>query len=150
MDKYWIGKVGNAFFIYDTEIQSGEIETVTLFSYSFDQPVKLDKNLVRQRIYKVPPENENLNDILRRYRNWKQFYRSELEKINSEFILDTTEFLNNVQSGVVKAYWGRKAHCYKCATSLTGKRGNICRKCFWIICSCGACGCGWNPNTVER
>ncbi|MCI0558628.1 MAG: hypothetical protein MN733_09045, partial [Nitrososphaera sp.] len=142
----WIGKVGQALFVYDPEIQSGEEDTVTLFSYSFDQPVKLNKNSVKQQIRKALVGDRGIEEVLNRYRNWKDFYSSELKRINSEAVPDAAKFLRSVQNGVIKAYWGRKARCYGCGTSLSGKRGNICHECLWIVCSCGACGCGWHTG----
>ena len=142
MSEYWVGKIGRALFVYDESIQPSESDTVTLFSYSFDEPVKLDKAIVKEKITQARgPETE---DVLKRFKNWKQFYSSTLKRIHEQPGPDTLKLIQAVQGGVIKAYWGRKAHCYSCGKSLTGTRGNICHKCFWISCSCGACGCGYS------
>ena len=36
----------------------------------------------------------------------------------------------------------RVTHCWHCKTHLDGSRHHNCRRCGWIECSCGACGCG--------
>ena len=38
----------------------------------------------------------------------------------------------------------RKTHCYNCKTSLDNYIDYECTSCGWIICSCGACGCGFD------
>jgi hypothetical protein len=37
----------------------------------------------------------------------------------------------------------RKTHCYNCKQYLDGLRYFECLNCGWIICNCGACGCGY-------
>ena len=143
MEKYWIGSIGRAFFVFDPDIQTSVDDDVTLFSYSHDRPVKLNKSIVKLRIKKLNSEDV-AKDILKRYINWKQFYRSELFLINESPTFDTPKFIASAQSGAIRASWGRKAYCYACGSALYGKRGNICEQCFWVECSCGACGCGWS------
>jgi hypothetical protein len=149
MEPFWIGTVGNSLFLFDREIQPEDTAAVTLFSYSYDMPVKLDKAVVKRYITTCKDE-AGIEDILKRYNEWKKFYRSELKAINAGAILETKKFLDSVQKGSVQAHWGRKAHCHSCGNSLTGKRGNICPDCFWITCNCGACGCDWNPHRSDR
>lgn len=146
MQEYWCGIVGSAVFVFDPDIQSSTDEAITLFSFVHDRPVKLDKGIVKSRI-KACKDESKTKDALKRFQSWKKFYRSELSAINEALPFDTAAFLRNVQDGKIKASWGRKAHCYNCGISLMGKRGNICEKCFWIVCNCGACGCGWSRRT---
>ena len=35
----------------------------------------------------------------------------------------------------------RETHCYRCKDGLNSVDFSICKKCNWIRCSCGACGC---------
>lgn len=37
----------------------------------------------------------------------------------------------------------RLTHCYSCKVPLDSSVDIECTACNWIICSCGACGCGW-------
>ena len=50
MESIWIGTIGNGLFLYDGEIQPENTAEVTLFSYSHDITVKLDKSVVKRRI----------------------------------------------------------------------------------------------------
>jgi hypothetical protein len=149
MSKYWVGKVGRTVFVFDVEIQPQSSNEVTLFSGLYDRPVKLEKNIVRARISKAALDSD-ASEALARYNNWKQFYRSELTKINSSPAFKTTEFLDKSQSKTRAGSLNRKANCYNCKSDLIGKRGNVCEKCFWIACKCGACGCGYsNRNSIN-
>lgn len=38
----------------------------------------------------------------------------------------------------------RVTHCYNCKKGLDNKLFFECTACQWIICTCGACGCGYN------
>lgn len=48
----------------------------------------------------------------------------------------------------VKAVLGlrqrRVTHCYRCKTNLDNATDVECIACGWIICMCGACGCGYD------
>jgi len=39
----------------------------------------------------------------------------------------------------------RTTHCYDCQQKLDSDVDVECTRCHWIICSCGACGCGFQP-----
>lgn len=53
--------------------------------------------------------------------------------------------LNN--SGVRRAKEGservRATHCYSCKKALDGAVEVVCVSCSWMLCECGACGCGF-------
>ncbi|MFH1870998.1 MAG: hypothetical protein ABIG36_10300 [Pseudomonadota bacterium] len=42
----------------------------------------------------------------------------------------------------------RVTHCYKCQQPLDNMIDLECMACKWIICSCGACGCGYVSGVV--
>jgi len=144
VSEYWVGKIGRALFVYDESIQSSNTPFVILFSYSFDEPIKLDRVIIKEKIERA--RGPEIIDALKRFENWKKFYSSSLKLVNEQPGPDTVELIRAVQGGVIKAYWGRKANCYSCGKLLTGIRGSICHSCFWITCSCGACGCGFSRN----
>ena len=37
----------------------------------------------------------------------------------------------------------RATHCYNCKENLDNNINIECNACHWIICECGACGCGY-------
>lgn len=38
----------------------------------------------------------------------------------------------------------RAAHCWECRQSLDSRVDLECYGCHWILCQCGACGCGYH------
>ncbi|MDO8425290.1 MAG: hypothetical protein Q7T01_02135 [bacterium] len=37
----------------------------------------------------------------------------------------------------------RRTHCYQCKRTLNSACDASCGQCGWLVCSCGACGCGF-------
>ena|GEM_PF-3318541 len=37
----------------------------------------------------------------------------------------------------------RVTHCWSCHHDLLGSRDLECKSCRWLVCVCGACGCGY-------
>jgi|AntRauTorckE6833_2_1112554.scaffolds.fasta_scaffold08352_4 hypothetical protein len=42
----------------------------------------------------------------------------------------------------------RVTHCYSCKHGLDSRKAEKCSKCGWIMCNCGACGCGYENTNV--
>jgi hypothetical protein len=40
----------------------------------------------------------------------------------------------------------RTAHCWACQTNLDSQTDYKCNSCRWILCRCGACGCGYRSR----
>ena len=43
----------------------------------------------------------------------------------------------------------RVTHCYSCKGKLDNTIDLECVACGWILCRCGACGCGYDPDVQE-
>lgn len=43
----------------------------------------------------------------------------------------------------------RVTHCYSCRNQLDSQVDIECSACQWILCTCGACGCGWTPKAFS-
>jgi hypothetical protein len=39
----------------------------------------------------------------------------------------------------------RTTHCYACKEHLDSSLHLECNSCAWLVCYCGACGCGYHP-----
>ena len=42
----------------------------------------------------------------------------------------------------------RVAHCYSCGSALDSATDIECVACGWIVCWCGACGCGYSERGI--
>ena len=40
----------------------------------------------------------------------------------------------------------RITHCYSCFEDLDSRADVECKACGWLVCNCGACGCGWSGH----
>ncbi len=40
----------------------------------------------------------------------------------------------------------RITHCYSCYEDLDSRADVECKICGWLVCNCGACGCGWSGH----
>lgn len=40
----------------------------------------------------------------------------------------------------------RQTHCYNCKETLNGSIDLQCAACSWMLCECGACGCGYSRS----
>lgn len=73
------------------------------------------------------------------------------EDVKKEIVIDkhkkflTTKQLpyQGIREPIKKMH--RKTHCYACKRDLDNLVDLECKACGWIICRCGACGCGYIP-----
>lgn len=142
MENFWVGNIGKIIFVFDPEIQINESDSVILFSLTHEQPVKLKKEAVKQNISSLQA-GERYELAQKAYRKWKRFYRSQLKTIEAQPALNTKRFIEKTQKIILYSETGRVTNCYNCKRELSSTQGNICSKCLWIICKCGACGCKW-------
>ena len=80
----------------------------------------------------------------------KEHLKLMLEKKQLQAIENHQNFLKNkgLQYHGVAARnvnkFHRVTHCYSCKDSLDNEIDSECAACRWIICECGACGCGYS------
>ena len=76
--------------------------------------------------------------------------RATLEKKRNQAIVNHQLFLDRLgipYQGISEAnpMKGRRVtHCYSCKQPLDNLINSECSVCKWIICGCGACGCGYS------
>lgn len=83
-----------------------------------------------------PPEISAAAEI----ENLTASYHSMVEKNHKNFLRDHGKPDLGTRSTSNKF---RVTHCYSCKNELDSELYMECRSCGWIICSCGACGCGY-------
>ena len=74
-------------------------------------------------------------------KNRLQELENKVAKRHKQFLADL-KLPNYGSYKNVKAK-SRETHCYKCKRHLISKIMLQCKKCRWMICNCGACGCGY-------
>jgi len=71
--------------------------------------------------------------------------RQELEKKHRTF-LESKNIIYRGVSCVSEKKHTRVTHCWNCKNPLDNSIDLECKSCGWILCSCGACGCGYNKT----
>ena len=63
-------------------------------------------------------------------------HKERLEKLGKEYL--------GVRPAAPNPLRHRTTHCYACKESLDNSIDIECAACGWILCDCGACGCGYS------
>ncbi len=88
-----------------------------------------------------PSVNEFVTDVYKQIAD----VRRQFEDKHKYFLLNSAEVtISNLPllRDPIKPW--RQTHCYHCQNDLDGRSFLECSKCEWIVCSCGACGCGYD------
>ena len=67
-------------------------------------------------------------------------YQSMVEENHKRFLWEDGIPFSGVKKNGKKS---RTTHCYVCKSNIDNELFMECLGCGWIICSCGACGCGY-------
>ena len=67
---------------------------------------------------------------------------ASLEERHSTFLLTRGLPNNGLRPATSNRYHRRVTHCWSCKEHLDNSVNVECATCGWIICNCGACGCG--------
>ncbi len=155
---YWLGLIDDrGIFVYEPSIQAGiSSEYVLLYEVSQSWLVQMAKDIARRNIRpcrgSTPTElREAILAFLHRDKLIAQRKererlsreaeeRAELERNHKEFLKSRGMTAHMVKLDHIER---RVTHCYCCAAPLDSERNWGCSVCSWILCNCGACGCGY-------
>jgi hypothetical protein len=155
-NNWWFGKGKFGPVLFDPAIQSS-VETTLLYLPNENNVVKYVTAEVRLLLQHESDGHENEN-LSKKYRSWKKFYSSRLEKINENepFSFGILKNLSLHRSNLEKlnlpfkgtkyraARKVRKTHCWACRKFLDNTYDFECIACGWILCMhdfCATCGC---------
>ena len=151
--------------VFDSSIQSDD-GSVLLYVLNKDDVEKYIFDIeVRTMIWEENDEDK-IQKLSKKYSSWKKFYSSRLKALArkeptlinqhpKDRAKDRAELLHRqkleemgvsyigIRSNSTKIH--RVTHCYDCKQGLDSTINLECMSCGWILCRCGACGCGW-PN----
>jgi hypothetical protein len=170
----WIGRLDSKTLVYDSSIQLPDCPHVFLWDSTSGEMQKYIPTVVRTLIRKnSDPEasaiataaydawklNESPSWIAEESKYYEQ--RSAKEAGKNPLTAMTRETMvqrhRDALEAAGKAYLGvrdarsprnrRITHCYSCKQSLDNSIDVECVACNWILCLCGACGCGYQRET---
>ena len=105
---------------------------------------------------------ESIEDVSQKLRDeidrgdFDGIIKREMVRKHGEFLRRKGVALDEIDAIQLTQVYGklrRTPHCYDCGSSLDNEVDLECSRCAWIICSCGACGCGhpkYGPLIAER
>lgn len=153
----WVGQLDDKSLVYDPDIQLPSSPHLFLWDAESRSIRKYDAALVRK--YITRQRNACIvNQCISSYEQWKasdgepwlnqvrEFYESSKPEALEERHKRRLEELGAPYRGVRKATRERPrriTHCYQCSTELDNAIDLECIACGWILCNCGACGCGY-------
>ena len=89
---------------------------------------------------------EKVKDEVRDFLSDKKNIENIIKR-NHERSLANSGIKNPEKIGIYKAEPNkrkRETHCYGCGHDLSSFEDFSCKKCNWLLCTCGACGCGYH------
>ena len=78
---------------------------------------------------------------------FKHLVRDKLLKIREDEEATLRTKIERYEAKILKK---RVTHCYQCKKDLDSVNFSICKKCGWIRCQCGACGCGYERYLARK
>jgi hypothetical protein len=152
---YGCGEIGS--IVFDSSIQLND-HSVLLFVLEENDVKKYLADEVRLML-KKETDDEKIKKLEQKYESWRKFYSSKLKYLASEKPYSFQEVKDRAESEHKKRleklglpYKGvnqnptkehRATYCYACGENLDSAIDLECVACGWILCKCGACGCGF-------
>lgn len=170
-EKLWVGQIDERSLVYDPHIQLTGCDHLFLWDPETKEMRKYVSDLARQHI-RTHDNVQASATYIAAYEGWKashidawlnetrQYYENrrahelakEEERALARLNLEERHKLRLEKLG--KGYLGVRAatherlrrvtHCYACKHDLDNAIDVECVACSWILCSCGACGCGYS------
>lgn len=128
--KLWVGDVEGEIVLFDNELSSSG-DTVTFWSLSKNRFLDLDRAKARSAAKKI--EGKDRDVVIEKYRQSVVVrHRLRLQRMGKKYagIREPNQII------------ARVTHCWSCKRTLTSEGYPECIECGWILCECGACGCG--------
>jgi hypothetical protein len=159
MTKLWVGnrEGSKMVWVYDPDLEHVDQKMVYLFSTKTKKMKAYEKAFSRNVLQTM--EGSQATDAIKQYLEWKEKfakdfldrdtnnYLSQLETRREETKRRHEEYLEkfgkeNKGTSISKREH-RVTHCYNCTQPLESGLFLECNSCSWLICYCGACGCGF-------
>ena len=164
----WVGRISatGAILVYDAALQISKHSQIYVFSVLRGVVRQFDPNELRT-IAKTIYGDEREAALLA-YEDWKFSHAEEFLKKEPLRLAEETQRIKAAETRIRNAHRQyliglglnpesalsrlaeprrhRVTHCFACKQPLDNKIFLECAACHWIICSCGACGCGYSRN----
>jgi hypothetical protein len=147
-EQLWVGEFDDGeVVVYSAGAQRvDEPEWVYLWSLQTRRTEGYAKDRVRKSIRKTE-DAAKAGTALARYMAWVTEQRIAAQEEAAQNHRRRLERLGLAYSGARKSTGKvlRVTHCWDCKKHLDNSIELECNSCGWILCECGACGCGYAP-----
>ncbi|WP_423679897.1 hypothetical protein [Undibacterium sp. WLHG33] len=154
----WVGVIPSTgvLIVFDPELQFADQKTINVYSVKRNLVREFDPAKIRDKVRTV--DGLQREQALEKYFSWKvandaelmsiEYSKLERLRIERERTIERhREFLiahgyKYLGIAVSKKRVNRITHCWNCKSHLDNAIDVECVSCGWIVCRCGACGCG--------
>lgn len=145
-EQLWVGEFDDGeVVVYSRGAQkASEPQWVYLWSLQTRRTEGYAKDIVKKALRKTEDANK-AGAALVRYMAWVTEQRIAAQEEAAQNHRQRLERLGFVYSGARKSKGKalRITHCWDCKKHLDNSIELECNSCGWILCECGACGCGY-------
>jgi len=138
--RYWVGRnVKHGIIVVPRDSIGGEFN---VYFPESDRFALCDRKTMRAH---TSGKNVSPSEILSAIERIETYGDRKLERKNRLFL----QMLGKKFAGTRKRDMSlplRSTHCYSCKSGIDSSTDLECVRCGWILCSCGACGCGYEKN----
>lgn len=138
--KFWVGRhKTHGIIVFDREAND-EGDSVTVFYFEEDRLAICKRHIMRQHSRSDGISDADARLALHAYRTYPD---RQLAKRHREFLARLGRSAAEVRRRSSNSPQ-RATHCYACKAELDTTVDFECVACDWILCRCGACGCGYS------
>lgn len=140
-------ETSNGLILFDQRIQKElNINEVLLYVNKFNNIENYDKNEIKEDIKKNRKKEINPNEKKQLIINYNK-YILNIKNVEDNHKKNLKSFnLPSASIKFVKKQKFRASNCWCCKKKIDNKINFECTSCGWILCDCGACGCGYYEN----
>lgn len=166
-DRFWVGRPKNSkiLWVFDGECPHDNPNMVYLYCVKSSTMKEYEKSFVKSRM-RTADDFEKKRAIASylawHEKNGEEFLQQDRERVRSEMAICAKKIETQQAATIVRhknylvklgiSYEGvqpldvnkhRATNCYACRSHLDSSINLQCAACKWLICECGACGCGY-------
>lgn len=159
-DDFWVGarQDSGAMWLYDPSLKHDNSDMIYAYHVDRKEMREYQKDYVKKMLSTVA--NASRDAAIQSYLEWYKKYgngyveadrrRKEIEledrrkraiEKHKEYLIKFGKHYSGITQNSDKTH--RVTHCYACKDNLDSSLHIECNSCNWLICYCGACGCGF-------
>lgn len=157
---FWVGAIRatGSMWLYDPSLPHDDPNMIYVYYVDRDEMREYPKDYVKKMLSTIKDSSRDAAILkylvwfekhgvgfVERDRKIKKIEAEERQKRaierHKEYLLEHGKEYSGITQGSNKKH--RVTHCYSCKAGLDSSLHIECNACNWLICYCGACGCGY-------